>query len=78
MKNATMNEASDAQAKRRVHRLVKTDRLRELREDQGLTQADVARHVGVSPSNVSRWEADKSMPRGRHAAALLELLDGER
>jgi excisionase family DNA binding protein len=77
MSNATGHHVSEAHAKKRVRRLVRTDRLREIREDQGLSQADVARHLGVSPSNVSRWESDKSKPRGRHAVRLLELLETE-
>jgi DNA-binding transcriptional regulator YiaG len=68
---------SEARAIQRVHRLIQTGRLRELREDSGLSQSDVARHLGVAASNVSRWEAGESRPRSRHAVALLELLDGE-
>jgi DNA-binding transcriptional regulator YiaG len=68
---------TEATALQRVHRLVKTDRLRQLREDAGLSQSDVARHLGVAASNVSRWEAGESRPRPAHAVALLELLDGE-
>jgi transcriptional regulator with XRE-family HTH domain len=72
-----MTDASEATALVRLHRLVKTDRLRELREDAGLSQSDVARHVGVSPAQVSRWEAGLTRPRGRHALVLLDLLDGQ-
>lgn len=72
--NGAQNEAL---ALRRVHRLVKTDRLREIREAAGLSQSDVARSLGVAPSSVSRWESDDTRPRGPHAVALLELIDGE-
>jgi transcriptional regulator with XRE-family HTH domain len=51
--------------------------LRELREDQGLSQTDVAQVLGVAPSQVSRWESGVSRPREAHAVALLQLLDGE-
>ena len=67
---------SEASALKRVRRLVKSDRLRELREDQGLSQSDVARAIGVSPAQVSRWEAGLTRPRGRHAIALVAVLDG--
>jgi DNA-binding transcriptional regulator YiaG len=68
---------AEAMALRRVKRLVNNDRLRDLREAAGLSQSDVARFIGVAPSNVSRWEAGLARPRGRHAVALLELLDGD-
>jgi transcriptional regulator with XRE-family HTH domain len=68
---------SEARAQVRLRRLVKSDRLRELREAAGLSQSDVARHIGVSPAQVSRWEAGLTRPRGRHAIALLELLDDD-
>jgi DNA-binding transcriptional regulator YiaG len=80
MANATAvldDGAAAALALRRFGRLARTGRLTELREALGLTQSDVARYVGVSPSQVSRWEAGLARPRGRHAVALLELLDGE-
>lgn len=69
--------STEVLARRRVLRLVGTDRLRELREEQGLSQTDVARVVGVAPSQVSRWESGVSRPRGPHAIVLLRLLDGE-
>jgi transcriptional regulator with XRE-family HTH domain len=69
--------AREAKALRRFHRLSQSGRLVDLREDSGLTQADVARAIGVHPSQVSRWEAGRVRPRPRHAAALLELLDGD-
>lgn len=59
----------------RVHRLVRTGKLAGLREDYGLTQSDVARAIGVHPSQVSRWEAGRVRPRSSNAVALLALLD---
>jgi len=76
MATSTKAARDGAQALTRVRNLVKTDRLREHREDSGLSQSDVARYLGVAASNVSRWEAGKSRPRPDHAVALLELLDG--
>jgi transcriptional regulator with XRE-family HTH domain len=71
-----MSDARDqVLARKRVYQLARTDRLREHREAVGLSQSDVARMRGVSPSTVSRWESAKFPPRGTHAVALLELLD---
>lgn len=61
-------------AKRRVSRLAKLDRLRELREENGLSQSDVARYLGCTPSCVSRWESLQRTPKGSHAVGLLSLL----
>lgn len=61
----------------RVAHLIKTGRLAELRESVGLSQGDVARAVYVAQASVSRWESGEAIPLGRHALALLELLDGE-
>jgi transcriptional regulator with XRE-family HTH domain len=72
-----METTQVARARRRVHRLIVSGRLTELREASGLSQSDVARHIGVDPSAVNRWEHGKARPRGRHAVALLELLDPE-
>ncbi len=40
-----------------------SDRLRTLRGELGITQAELAARLGVSPSTVARWEADESEPR---------------
>jgi DNA-binding transcriptional regulator YiaG len=77
METAQTDDSHEVLALRRVHRLVKAGRLTQLREEQGLSQSDVGRFLGVSPSNVSRWEAGVSRPRGRHAVVLLGLLDRE-
>jgi transcriptional regulator with XRE-family HTH domain len=47
---------------------------RELREAAGLSQADIAAALGVSPAAVSRWEAGKRAPRGPWADLYRELL----
>ena len=72
-----MTNASEAVARRRVHRLIRTGRLTDLRESAGLSQADVSRHLGVSQASVSRWESGQMTPLAYRAAALLELLEGE-
>jgi DNA-binding transcriptional regulator YiaG len=77
MKSPSTNPAQSAKALIRIRHLVKKSRLAELREDLGLSQSDIARALGVHPSQVSRWEADRQRPRPAHAVALLELLDGD-
>ena len=49
-------------------------RLRELRENAGLTQTDLAKKVRVKSSNVSRWEAGGQSPRPRKIKALSVVL----
>jgi DNA-binding transcriptional regulator YiaG len=72
-----MHHATDEiRALKRVHHLIQTGLLVELRESSGLSQAAVARALGVNPSQVSRWEAGAQRIRGPHAVALLNLLDG--
>jgi DNA-binding transcriptional regulator YiaG len=68
---------ADARAKVRVTRWVRRGRLAAIREDADLTQGELARALNVSQSSVSRWESGDTLPRARHAAALVELLDGE-
>ncbi len=49
--------------------------LKERRVELGLTQSDVARHVGVSEATVSRWESgDIASMKQNRIAALAEIL----
>jgi transcriptional regulator with XRE-family HTH domain len=49
---------------------------RQLREAAGLTQQELARSVGVSREEVSRWESGRRSPRrGRTLLRYLTLLD---
>lgn len=50
--------------------------LLEAREESGLTQADVAKRLGVSQQTVSRWESGASRPRRPSLAKLANLLGG--
>lgn len=60
--------------------------LRELRSEQGLTQAQVAERLNVSNRSVSRWENGATMPdfdllmqlSDCYNIEVGELLDGER
>lgn len=47
---------------------------RDLRQQAGLTQADVAAVLGVTRAAVSQWEAGKRVPRGDRAASYITLL----
>jgi DNA-binding transcriptional regulator YiaG len=48
---------------------------RKLREQAGLSLAEVATACGVYPSTVLRWETGARVPRDRHAIAYKELLE---
>ena len=37
-------------------------RIRQAREERGLSQSQVARELGVLPSTVNHWEAGRSRP----------------
>jgi transcriptional regulator with XRE-family HTH domain len=49
-------------------------RLRELREQKGLTQAELAERAGVKRDAVARWEADTREPGWSNAVALAQVL----
>lgn len=59
---------------------------KELRNEKGLTQEQLAEHFGVSGRTVSRWETGSNMPdldiliemSDYYEVDLRELLDGER
>ncbi|MDX3457819.1 helix-turn-helix domain-containing protein [Streptomyces sp. ME02-8801-2C] len=51
---------------------------RRLRESQSLTQAQVARRVGVSRETVRAWETGRTTPRGRKAQTYATLLAAAR
>ena len=48
---------------------------REIRERVGLSQADVARVLGVTREAVAYWERGLRVPKAGTAARYLELLD---
>lgn len=55
------------------------NRLKELRDERGLTIAGFARTIGVSRETLRRWESGGEMPdyRKRQIAALLEVTVGQ-
>lgn len=50
--------------------------LRTLREGQDLSQADVARMVGVESKQVYRWERGESKPSGGRIIGMVRALKG--
>lgn len=49
------------------------DNIRELRNREGLTQADLAQALGVTKESVCRWERGHSSVRARHIERMVEL-----
>lgn len=48
-------------------------RLKQLREDAGMSQADLASRIDVSQSTVGMWESGKNMPKPKTLNALAGL-----
>lgn len=51
------------------------DRIREIREDQGLKQSDLAGRVGTSQSTISQLEKGKQNPSYRTLQKIADALD---
>jgi transcriptional regulator with XRE-family HTH domain len=51
--------------------------IRSARATTGLSQADVARALGVRQSSVSQWEAARTIPSTRHMLGLFRLFGDE-
>ena len=43
-----------------------SEKLKEIRNTYGLTQTEIASWLGVAPSTVMRWEAQKTYPKRDH------------
>jgi transcriptional regulator with XRE-family HTH domain len=50
-------------------------KIRELRENMGLTQQQLASRCGVAQSVVSAWEAEINLPRTKQLPHLAKILD---
>ncbi|MGW3669356.1 helix-turn-helix domain-containing protein [Streptomyces sp. NPDC005141] len=50
---------------------------RRLREDQSLTQSEMATRLGVSRATVRSWETGRTTPRGRKREAYVRLLNAD-
>jgi transcriptional regulator with XRE-family HTH domain len=46
-----------------------------LRRNAGVTQAELARAIGVHPLTISRWERGQRVPRGPNAVAYARTLE---
>jgi len=57
-----------------VRQIAKSGKARTLREEAGLSLAEVARGVGVTPTAVWRWERGLARPSGEPAASYGRLL----
>ena len=53
------------------------DYIAQLRQARGLSQAQLATAIGVTRTNVSKWENDLSRPTRQHLALLHEVLGDE-
>lgn len=49
------------------------DRIRELREQRGLTQSELARQLGITRSSVNAWEMGISIPSTQYVVELAHL-----
>lgn len=47
--------------------------VRELREQQGLTQAELAHELGIAPSTIYTWESGKVIPSVKQLRHLAEF-----
>lgn len=50
-------------------------KIRKLREEQGMTQRDVAQRLCVNPSAVNRWESGEKRPDLVNLVKLADLFD---
>ncbi len=49
------------------------DRIKDLRESRGLTQAQVARQLGITRSGVNAWEMGLSVPSTQYIVDLAKM-----
>lgn len=59
----------------RVRSLAQRGTARRIRLKAGLSHAEIASPVGVTPATICRWELGERRPRGAAALRYLELLD---
>lgn len=53
---------------------MKADRLRQIRSEHGLTQSELARRLGISPSAVGMYEQGRREPDGETLARMASVL----
>ena len=49
------------------------DRIKKLREQNGYTQTDLARHLGITRSSVNAWEMGISVPSTQYIVELAQF-----
>ena len=49
------------------------DRIKQLREQAGMTQAELAKRLGITRSSVNAWEMGISVPSTRYIVELAEM-----
>ena len=52
---------------------VRAMNIKQLREQHGMTQDELAKKVGVKPPAVSKWERGLAYPNMGHVASLAEI-----
>ncbi len=57
-----------------LRRLTTNGTARRLRQDAGLSLADVAKDVGVGAPTILRWETGQRVPRGDRALRYADVL----
>lgn len=50
-------------------------RLQQLRENKGISQAELAKKANVTQQAVAKWESGESFPRADKLPALARILD---
>ena len=53
---------------------MKTMRIRELREQLGITQRELGARMGVDCTAVTKWETEVALPRARQLPRLAQVL----
>ena len=66
-------QKSTIQLTPRRYKAVTSERIKELRQARGWTQADLARKLGVTRNGVNSWEQGLSMPSPASLVDLAEL-----
>lgn len=51
------------------------DKIRHIREQSGITQAELARKLGLTRSSVNSWEMGLSVPSTQYVIELAKLFD---
>lgn len=52
-----------------------SDRIKSIREQKGLTQAEIARQLGISRSGVNAWEMGLSVPSTQYVVELAKKFE---